>query len=92
MMAFSNFLQDHDGTPELNMPYKIDVFMQTYRKHPDYAGDGLSDDSDLELDNLSKTPLSRPGPQLSRLEQKALDKEIPWQPYLQWTQGCFGEV
>ena len=61
------------------MPYKNDVFMQTYRKHPEYAGDGLSDDSDLELDNLSKTPLSRPGPQLSRLEQKALDKEIPWQ-------------
>ena len=69
----------HDGTAEIVMPYKQDVFMQTYRKHPEYDGDGLSDDSDIELDNLSKTPLSRPGAQLSRLEQKALDKEIPWQ-------------
>ena len=67
-----------DGTADFNAYRPNDVCFQHYKKAPDYAGDGQSDDSDSGLDDVAKPPLPAEK-KLTRLEQKALDKEIPWQ-------------
>ena len=54
-----------DGTSDIYMPVNT-------------RGDGQSDDSDAEFDDMTVGNKSAPSPPLSRIEQKALDKELPW--------------
>ena len=68
-----------DGTAAYNAYKPNHVCFQRYQKSPDYAGDGRSDDSDSDRDSQDEQKPLTGEKKLSRLEQKALDKEIPWQ-------------
>ena len=68
-----------DGTAAYNAYKPNYVCFQHYQKSPDYAGDGQSDDSDSDRDSQDEQKPLTGEKKLSRLEQKALDKEIPWQ-------------
>ena len=67
-----------DGSPDFYAYRPNDVCFQNYKKSPDYAGDGSSDFSDSECEDVTRPPLPAEK-KMTRLEQKALDKEIPWQ-------------
>jgi hypothetical protein len=70
-----------DGSPEVHMPYASKTFMAAYRKDTNYTGNGDSDESDAEVEDL-RGPRDAIPPTLTRQEKKALDKEIPWQTIL----------
>ena len=63
------------------MPYASKTFMAAYRKDTNYTGNGDSDESDAEVEDL-RGPRDAIPPTLTRQEKKALDKEIPWQTIL----------
>ena len=67
-----------DGTTEIYMPVASTTYFQAYQAHVDYEGDGLSDDTDASQDDMSTTTTDKKQPRLTRQEQKALDKELPW--------------
>ena len=80
----------HDGTEHIHMPYSCRVAFKAYRASPEYAGDGQSSDSDASADDMSagQPTLSKAGNgkvnrALTRQEQKALDKEVPWQAIME---------
>ena len=79
-----------DGSDEIRMPFACHQALKAYRKTDDYCGDGESSDSDISCDDMTlggqgvKTPLTKSSGGMlekarTRQEQKALDKEIPWQ-------------
>ena len=67
-----------DGTPDLCPQQPCNAFFQVYlnSEKPDSLPEDLSSDSEDE--NEVGKPPSGPQEKLSRLQQKALDKEIPW--------------
>eukprot|EP00913_Durusdinium_trenchii_P028676 g26892.t1 len=78
-----NYLDDgFDGTEEIKMPYSTHSCLNAYRQSPDYNGNGDSDDSEDGGPDLRGLQPSE-APALSRIEQKALDKELPWQFIMQ---------
>ena len=70
--------QHFDGTPDLCPQRPCDAFYQIYlnSEKPKSPPEELSSDSESE--DETKRPSSSPQEKLSRLQQKALDKEIPW--------------
>ena len=79
-----------DGSDEIRMPFACHQALKAYRKTDDFCGDGESSDSDIPCDDMTlgsqgvKTPLTKSSGGMlekarARQEQKALDKEIPWQ-------------
>ena len=66
-----------DGTEDVYMPSPCGNFFKVYQNSKDYEGDGQSDDSDADFDDMRTG--HRAQPKMSRIEQKALDKELPWQ-------------
>ena len=58
------------------MPYPHTACFQAYKASASYTGDGVSDDTDASQDNMSTSVT--PGQPLTRQQQKALDKELPW--------------
>eukprot|EP00438_Fugacium_kawagutii_P029741 Skav215795 [mRNA] locus=scaffold3885:36272:44804:+ [translate_table: standard] len=71
-----------DGSPDVFMPNPHRAFMNAYRNDAEYTGNGDSDISDAEVEDFRGERDAIP-PTLTRQEQKALDKEIPWQKILQ---------
>lgn len=70
-----------DGTEDIKMPQNPCSCLAAYRRSPDYQGNGDSEESeDGGPGLLGKTPSGTPP--LSRIEQKILDKELPWQHIL----------
>ncbi|CAK9013314.1 Integrase catalytic domain-containing protein [Durusdinium trenchii] len=65
-----------DGTTDIYMPYPHTACFQAYKASASYTGDGVSDDTDASQDNMSTSVT--PGQPLTRQQQKALDKELPW--------------
>ena len=45
-----------DGSPDVYMPYASKTFMAAYRKDSNYDGNGDSDESDAEVEDLHITP------------------------------------
>lgn len=81
----------NDGTAEAHMPWNNNNFHKAYQTSVDYDGDGTSDISDIEFEDMSKGPSNAASnPAMSRLEQKALEKEIPWRRIVE-TGGQFLE-
>ena len=74
----------YDGSEDIYMPSNNNVFFQAYKASAEYEGDGQSDDSDVDFDDMKigrsmdKKQLQEHN-QLTRQQQKALDKELPWQ-------------
>ena len=70
--------QHFDGTPDLCPQQPCDAFFQIClnSEKPKSPPEDLSSDSESE--DETKRPSSSPKENLSRLQQKALDKEIPW--------------
>ena len=65
-----------DGTTDIYMPHASTTCFKAYKASAEYQGDGMSDDSDASQEDMSSSK-----PQLSpltRQQQKALDKELPW--------------
>eukprot|EP00435_Cladocopium_sp_Y103_P039269 s577_g10.t1 len=65
-----------DGTTDIYMPYRCDTCFKAYQASAEYDGDGMSEDSDASQDDMSTS--TTPQPSLTRQQQKALDKELPW--------------
>ncbi|CAK9008829.1 unnamed protein product [Durusdinium trenchii] len=65
-----------DGATDIYMPYPHTACFQAYKASASYTGDGVSDDTDASQDNMSTSVT--PGQPLTRQQQKALDKELPW--------------
>ncbi|CAK9030852.1 Pentatricopeptide repeat-containing protein [Durusdinium trenchii] len=85
--------QHHDGSDHISMPYSCHTALQAYRKAPGYNGTGESSDSEASADDMttghrgnSSLPTTAAARSLTRQEQKALDKEVPWQAILQMDQ------
>ena len=70
--------EGYDGTHDLYLPMNHCYFHQVYKASAEYNGDGQSDDSDADYDDMRTGNTKAPSPPLSRIEQKALDKELPW--------------
>ena len=75
-----------DGTTDLYMPYASTTCFEAYRADAGYQGDGMSDDTDASQDDMSTSTTSQSSTcasskkmNMTRQEQKALDKELPWQ-------------
>ena len=71
-----------DGTETIKMPHNAHTCLNAYRRSPDYAGNGDSEESEDGGPDLRGLKPSG-SPPLSRIEQKALDKELPWQFIMQ---------
>ena len=69
-----------DGTEEIYMPHKSNTCFKAYQTNAEYQGDGISDDSDVSQDDMST---SKAQPSLTRQQQKALDKELPWRTIME---------
>lgn len=78
-----------DGTEDVYMPQPCTTYFTAYQASNDYEGDGMSDDTDASQDDMRTSPTTTTGnhhnengsvnePKLTRQQQKALDKEIPW--------------
>ena len=69
-----------DGTPDVFMPWNNNSFHKAYQTSADYNGDGISDISDIELDDMRGRPHPPTGSRTrpDRIEQKQMEKEIPW--------------
>ena len=68
-----------DGTPDVFMPWNNNSY-KAYQTSADYNGDGISDISDIELDDMRGRPHPSTGSRTrpDRIEQKQMEKEIPW--------------
>ena len=75
-----------DGTQDIYMPVNHTYFHKVYKSSAGYDGDGQSDDNDAEFDDMRVGNKAAPSPALSRIEQKALDKELPWRFILEQDQ------
>ena len=67
----------HDGS-HVHLPGNHYIYFQAYKSSPDYDGNGESDDSHMSCDDMRVG--IQPKDQktsLSRIEQRALDKELP---------------
>ncbi|CAK9087481.1 unnamed protein product [Durusdinium trenchii] len=76
----------HDGSDHISMPYSCHTALHAYRKAPGYNGTGESSDSEASADDMtaghrgnSSLPTTAAARSLTRQEQKALGKEVPWQ-------------
>ncbi len=76
-----------DGTDDIYLPSNPNYFRQVYKSSAGYNGDGQSDDSDADFEDMSTGNKQAPSPPLSRIEQKALDKELPWRFILEQDPG-----
>ena len=65
-----------DGSEDV-MPSPCGNFFKVYQSSNDFAGDGQSDDSDADFDDMRTGHHAQP--KMSRSEQKALGEELPWQ-------------
>ena len=70
-----------DGTEEIYMPHKSNTCFKAYQTNAEYEGDGISDDSDVSQDDMSTSKAQQPS--LTRQQQKALDKELPWRTIME---------
>ena len=80
----------HDGSEDVCLPYTAHMALRAYRTTTEYMGTGESSDSDASADDMTKghqghVNISKAGSSqtLTRQQQKALDKELPWQAILQ---------
>ena len=67
----------HDGSHDVHLPVNHYVYFQAYKNNPEYNGDGESDDSDMSCDDMRVGNPKDQKTGLSRIEQRALDKELP---------------
>lgn len=65
-----------DGSTDIYTPYASTTCFKAYQANADYQGDGVNEDSDASQDNMSTS--TKPDTPLTRQQQKALDKELPW--------------
>ncbi|CAK8994745.1 Pentatricopeptide repeat-containing protein [Durusdinium trenchii] len=79
--------RDHyqDGSEHVKMPYACHYAFQAYRAVPGYTGTGESSDSEASADDMTAGHQGTTKT-LTRQEQKALDKEVPWQAILEMNQ------
>ena len=79
--------RDHyqDGSEPVKMPYACHYAFQAYRAAPGYTGTGESSDSEASADDMTAGHQGTTKT-LTRQEQKALDKEVPWQAILEMNQ------